>query len=99
MHSGKKKMGVYIISSCRSANLLGSMWSDNTHAQRLHHVLGFPQAHRMLKKSLVLYLVGVSAPKKKNLETFLAGALHRECREFMRILTTFIGKLTEIHHN
>ena len=28
----------------------------------------------------------------KQLETFLAGALYREFREFMRILTTFLGK-------
>ena len=30
--------------------------------------------------------------RKLNLETFLAGALYREIREFMRILTTFLGK-------
>ena len=33
------------------------------------------------------------------LETFLAGVLYREFRKFMRILKTFFGKPTEIHHN
>ena len=31
-------------------------------------------------------------PRWKSLETFLAGALYREFREVMRILTTFFGK-------
>ena len=33
------------------------------------------------------------------LETFLAGALYREFRKFMRILTTSLEKQAEIHHN
>ena len=39
---------------------------------------------------------GHKHPQTKKLETFLAGALYREFREFMRILTTFLGK---IHRN
>ena len=40
-------------------------------------------------------------PQKQlcNLETFLAGALYREFREFVRIRTTFLGKNKEIRRN
>ena len=43
------------------------------------------------------YPAGLAQSTK--LVTFLAGASYWEFREFMRILTTFLGKTTEIHHN
>ena len=38
-------------------------------------------------------------PSRLLLETLVAGALYREFREFMRVLTAFLGKPKEIHHN
>ena len=63
------------------------------------------QKRRAGKNNKLNFLCGPKQPiwdplfEPPKLETFLVGALYREFREFMRILTTFLGKPTDIHQN